>query len=37
MAAKTEYVFFQMDPNVTSGLISGDSVVPQHKLAQHLP
>jgi len=37
MAAKTEYVFFQMDPNVTSGPTSGVSVAPQHKKAQHLP
>ena len=37
MAAKTEYVFFRMAAPVTSGLISGESVVPQHKKAQHLP
>ena len=37
MAAKTEYVFFRMAAPVTSGPISGESVVPQHKKARHLP
>ena len=36
MAVKTEYVFFQMAAPVTNGLITGESVVPQHKKAQHL-
>ncbi len=31
MAAKTEYVFFRMAAPVTSGPISGESVVPQHR------
>ncbi len=37
MAVKTEYVFFRMAAPVTSGLITGESVVPQHKKAKHLP
>ena len=37
MAANPEYVFFRTAAPVTSGHISGESVVWQPKKAQHLP
>jgi hypothetical protein len=37
MAAKAEYVYFWMAAPVKSGLITGVSAVPQHKLARPLP
>jgi hypothetical protein len=36
MAANPEYAYFRMETLVTNGPISGESVVPQHKKAQHL-